>query len=466
MRHLGRFSQVPCNLGPGVRRRFCLSVVIAVAAGLVMAASALATTRSMNQTYGTTSGLDQLVLNPAANLQPQLPEGSRVTIMASPLLLEKLPRTGGPQVVTFRVTNEKGKLVQGPAVAKLTSTFPGGSKWATFSYTDTAGVGVDTVTASMNAGGEKLTNSTRIAWTLPASCPAGLPSLFRPLKCSAAARMVATVYNTGGCAAAFYSAGKLADAIRAATTFRAALSAAGGSSSIAHLAVDLRALRTTGVTVSGLNKAAEDGQSVWELIKNLGALVSVAAAHGVSSEKISTVASALADLAGFGPCVDLIKDTSRPAIPQETPPSSPTLVPVSLGTLCAGDDSVYTRNGCPYNGATTIGDSTFNYSILINSNGDSVTPSYWDLIDFPATTCSSIKLTFGMPDNGSKPGDTASIEVVTETQAAQVASVSYGNTATLTATLDGGPWSLENSASNADDEIAINGTAACTSASG
>jgi hypothetical protein len=75
-------------------------------------------------------------------------------------------------------------------------------------------------------------------------------------------------------------------------------------------------------------------------------------------------------------------------------------------------------------------------------------------------------LTFGLPADGSQPGDTASVEVVTPSGAPQSVTVAYGSVGTLTAALDGQPWSLKNSASNADEQIAINGIASCTTSSG
>jgi hypothetical protein len=154
------------------------------------------------------------------------------------------------------------------------------------------------------------------------------------------------------------------------------------------------------------------------------------------------------------------------------PPTSqpvPTLSPVSLDTMCSDEDYsvIRSKNGCPYDGTTTIGDEPFGYSVLIKNNASSVSPSYWDLMDFPAeTTCQSITFSFGMPDGGAQPGDVASIEVVDGSQPPQTASVGYGQVGTLTATLDGEPWSLQNSATNAHDEIALNATAQCQTASG
>lgn len=138
-----------------------------------------------------------------------------------------------------------------------------------------------------------------------------------------------------------------------------------------------------------------------------------------------------------------------------------------LSTLCANHEvQLHAVNGCPYLGTSQIGFDAFERAILIEDNNESVLPTYWNLIDFPATSCSSINLTFGMPTDGSQPGDTASIQVTAQTLAPQSATVGYGQTAKLEATLDGHPWSLENAATSTDDKIAINGVASCSTPSG
>lgn len=139
---------------------------------------------------------------------------------------------------------------------------------------------------------------------------------------------------------------------------------------------------------------------------------------------------------------------------------------VSLGTLCHHKSvQINAQNGCPYKGQTKIGTATFRYLVLIEDNDQSVHPAFWDLINFPRNTCQSVKLSFGMPASGSKPKDTAWIKVKTKA-GVQSLSVKYGQVATLTATLDGDAWSLENSATNPNDQIAINGTASCSTGTG
>ena len=140
---------------------------------------------------------------------------------------------------------------------------------------------------------------------------------------------------------------------------------------------------------------------------------------------------------------------------------------VSLATLCNNPGVIINAgNGCPYNGSAQIGDHVFPYVILVTSNEGSVYPNFYNLIDFPATTCRSIAFSFGMPANGSQSGDTAYLETIEQTRDPQVASAGFGVLKTLHAKLDGHPWFLENSASNGADEIAINGTASCYTLSG
>jgi hypothetical protein len=110
--------------------------------------------------------------------------------------------------------------------------------------------------------------------------------------------------------------------------------------------------------------------------------------------------------------------------------------------------------------------NVFQYDAFISSNDSSIYPVYWNLIDFPATNCRSIDISFGMPTDGSQAGDTAYLETVEQTLEPQSASTVYGVLGTLNATLDGRPWFLENAATRSADEIAINGTASCYTPTG
>ena len=156
-----------------------------------------------------------------------------------------------------------------------------------------------------------------------------------------------------------------------------------------------------------------------------------------------------------------ITATNFAPIPQNLTPSQ-----VSLGTLCHHKNvQINAQNGCPYKGETKIGVTKFDYLILIENNDALVHPAYWDLINFPRTSCQSVQLSFGMPASGSKPKDTAWIKVKTK-DGVQSLSVGYGQVATLTAAVYGDAWSLENSATNPNDQIAINGTGSCSTSSG
>jgi hypothetical protein len=139
---------------------------------------------------------------------------------------------------------------------------------------------------------------------------------------------------------------------------------------------------------------------------------------------------------------------------------------VSLDTLCSNsavsNDSV---NGCPYDGTATIGGRPFSFEAFVDNNDDSVSPAYWDLINFPSGSCRSVTVNFGIPDNGGAAGGAASLKIVQGSQST-AAQAHHGSTTTFQASLDDKPWVLWNSATSSSDEIAIRLTATCTTSSG
>jgi hypothetical protein len=289
-------------------------LVLTLAVSLIWTALS-ANARASTISGGTTSAAAGVLLLSPGNLQPQLPLGSTTTVAATPL-----GTVPGGSTVTFRVT---GTNPYGPVTKQLTAVLPGlgvkSTKSATFAYSDTGGAGDDTVSATLTVGKQTTTVRTTIDWVPPQPCTdIGLPSLFRPLHCTAASHLLATAYDTGGCLAAFTAIGKLADAIRAASGAGDVVLAAGGSTSIAHLAEDLVELEKHGATTRGLIKAVSDAHSVKDLIQNIWVLVNSATGHGASGATVSAIAAALADLAGFGPCIALVQNTSAPAAPAST----------------------------------------------------------------------------------------------------------------------------------------------------
>lgn len=141
--------------------------------------------------------------------------------------------------------------------------------------------------------------------------------------------------------------------------------------------------------------------------------------------------------------------------------------PVSIATLCRGSGvKIDSGPGCPSVGDTQIAGNVFSYAIHIESNDASVYPTFWNLIDFPTNTCRSLSLTFGIPLSGGSTGDSAYLQVVSQTLDPQTASVPYGALGELHAALDGRPWFLENSGTSRGDEITINGLASCYTATG
>ena len=139
---------------------------------------------------------------------------------------------------------------------------------------------------------------------------------------------------------------------------------------------------------------------------------------------------------------------------------------LSLDTLCSGsgvaNDSV---NGCPYDGTTRVGNQSFTYMAYVSSNYESVHPAYWDLLNFPATTCSFVSVHFAIPNDGGQLGDTAFLRI-REGAITRSASVLSGNVGSLQMPLTGRPWRLYNSATSDTDQIAISLSATCASPNG
>lgn len=143
--------------------------------------------------------------------------------------------------------------------------------------------------------------------------------------------------------------------------------------------------------------------------------------------------------------------------------------PVSLTTLCQGS-SVVSNLGdhrCPYAGTAQVGDSVFPYEATdTNSN---VYPKFENVLDFPATTCRSISITFGLPANYSYAGDVGYLQIISETLGPQAAQVDYGELATLNASLDGHNWYLESAISfteTATLHIVLSAVAQCYTTTG
>lgn len=135
---------------------------------------------------------------------------------------------------------------------------------------------------------------------------------------------------------------------------------------------------------------------------------------------------------------------------------------VGLQVLCmAPGASNNSMNGCPAIGTATIGPSSFKYASHVSNNNQSVYPSFWDLLNFPATSCSSITVTFGMPATGSLAFDTAYLKVAQHGASAKTASARFGRETSFTVALDGSPWQIDNSSTSSNDQIVINATASC-----
>jgi hypothetical protein len=136
---------------------------------------------------------------------------------------------------------------------------------------------------------------------------------------------------------------------------------------------------------------------------------------------------------------------------------------VPLSSLCKAAGATIGGDDCQ-GGNVQVGSNLFVYAIAGNS-GRFEPPKFGTIVNFPATTCRTIDLTFTLDSNASQPGETADIQIIQVTTAPEVASTAQGIAGTLAATLDGGPFYIQNSATSGDN-IYYNGTANCWSASG
>lgn len=208
------------------------------------------------------------------------------------------------------------------------------------------------------------------------------------------------------------------------------------------------------------------------LVRNVNFAIGRAGVSGLASGALGAIVSATTFSKWVSASTGNVKallhsGTIRIAAVSSTGSAPPvTQYSVPLSELCSGAGvQLHAVNGCPYNGSTSVGLTNFAYTILIEDNDESVTPLYWNLIEFPASTCSSITLSFGMPTTRSNPGDIASIQVAGTAGPASM-SAAYGAVASFSATLNGQPWTLQNSATNTDDQIAVNGLATCSTPTG
>lgn len=136
---------------------------------------------------------------------------------------------------------------------------------------------------------------------------------------------------------------------------------------------------------------------------------------------------------------------------------------VPLSSLCKAPGATVGGDGCQ-GGNVQVGSNLFVYAIAGNADHFEP-PQFGTIVNFPATTCRTLDLTFTLDSNGSQPGETADIQIIQVTTAPEVASTTQGTAGTLTATLDGGPFYIQNSATSGDN-VFYNGTASCWSDSG
>jgi hypothetical protein len=137
---------------------------------------------------------------------------------------------------------------------------------------------------------------------------------------------------------------------------------------------------------------------------------------------------------------------------------------VHLDHLCnnpSGALELRMANTC--DGATVqIGGTVFSYAGEIEP---SQTPQYDIAVQATASTCRSITVQWGISDNDSRSGTTATLTVARADADPRSGTVPTGQVGTLQATLDRTAWNIDLSASEGDeDEVAINGVLSCYTA--
>jgi hypothetical protein len=108
-----------------------------------------------------------------------------------------------------------------------------------------------------------------------------------------------------------------------------------------------------------------------------------------------------------------------------------------------------------------VGGTVFTY--LIQADPPAPPDYEQDVTVAARTSCRSISLQWAL-DNNAQPSDIAQVEVVQASADPQTATVAQGRIGSKTMKLDGGPWDLNLSSTNSDNEYA-NASLSCWSAS-
>jgi hypothetical protein len=127
---------------------------------------------------------------------------------------------------------------------------------------------------------------------------------------------------------------------------------------------------------------------------------------------------------------------------------------VPLANLCNEDTSkvfVDNTDGCQTQ-TVQVGGTVFTY--LIEADPPAPPQYEQDVTVAARTSCRSISLQWAL-DNNAQPSDTAQVEVVQASADPQTAKVAQGRIGSKTMKLDGGPWDLNLSSTNSDNEYAI-----------
>ncbi len=146
-------------------------------------------------------------------------------------------------------------------------------------------------------------------------------------------------------------------------------------------------------------------------------------------------------------------------------PLPPPTYKVPLSTLCRLPGSNDYICGTDYSGTIQVGGELFQY--VDQTNGFSgAEPPYWDLlVSDPANTCFSLTIQYASPDQVSNVGQNSSVQLLQVGVPAVQSTTARGTVGTLTADLNGSPFTLEGNSSDGE-QVFADGYALCHTVSG
>lgn len=142
----------------------------------------------------------------------------------------------------------------------------------------------------------------------------------------------------------------------------------------------------------------------------------------------------------------------------DSPPTAPSPTKVQLAVLCNASNAHPAICGESAGDPVQVGGVLFSYQGENNAFGEFAPPKWGPILQFSPTTCTSLTIRFASTKA------TANLQVV-QSHSASVTASATGKVGTLTAKLDGGPFTLQANNSNGY-QVFVDGYATCNTPSG